>query len=79
MLKGRRYGNMVMAGSDPPFDDDPGLARRLLGGAVPAHIWNDAKVRAFAAGRRSATTRRPRPRPSPAHRRRLLRNCRFWA
>lgn len=50
MLKGRRYGNMIMAGSAVPFDDDPGLARRLLGGAVPAHIWNDAKVRAFAAG-----------------------------
>ena len=50
MLKGRRYGNMIMAGSDRPFDDDPGLARRLLGGAVPAHIWNDDKVRAFAAG-----------------------------
>ncbi len=50
MLKGRRYGNMVMAGSDLPFDGDPGLARRLLGGAVPAHIWHDAKVRAFAAG-----------------------------
>jgi len=41
---------MIMAGSDRPFDDDPGLARRLLGGAVPAHIWNDDKVRAFAAG-----------------------------
>jgi spermidine synthase len=52
MLKGRRYGNMVMAGSDEPFDNDPGLARRLLGGAVPAHIWSDAKVRAFAAGAR---------------------------
>lgn len=50
MLKGRRYGNMVMAGSHEPFDDDPQLARRLLGGAVPAHIWDDAKVRAFAAG-----------------------------
>lgn len=50
MLKGRRYGNMVMAGSDVPFGDDPQLARRLLGGAVPAHIWNDAQVRAFAAG-----------------------------
>ncbi|WP_346927732.1 fused MFS/spermidine synthase [uncultured Arthrobacter sp.] len=50
MLKGRRFGNMIMAGSDVPFDDDPGLARRLLGGAVPAHIWDDAKVRAFAAG-----------------------------
>ena len=50
MLKGRRYGNMIIAGSDLPFDDDPRLARRLLGGAVPAHIWDDAKVRAFAAG-----------------------------
>ncbi len=52
MLKGRRYGNMVMAGSDTPLDGDPQLARRLLGGAVPAHIWNDAQVRAFAAGSR---------------------------
>jgi spermidine synthase len=50
MLKGRRYGNMVMAGSDVPFGDDPQLARRLLGGADPAHLWNDAQVRAFAAG-----------------------------
>jgi spermidine synthase len=50
MLKGRRYGNMVMAGSDAPFEHDPKLARRLLGGAVPAHLWDDAQVRAFAAG-----------------------------
>lgn len=50
MLKGRRYGNMIMAGSDLPFDNDPALARRLLGGAVPAHIWHDAQVRTFAAG-----------------------------
>jgi len=50
MLKRRRYGNMVMAGSDVPFGNDPQLARRLLGGAVPAHLWDDAQVRAFAAG-----------------------------
>lgn len=50
MLKGRRYGNMIMAGSHEPFGDDPQLARKLLGGAVPAHIWNDAQVRAFAVG-----------------------------
>ncbi|MEO5313963.1 fused MFS/spermidine synthase [Pseudarthrobacter sp. CC12] len=50
MLKGRRYGNMVMAGSDVPFGDDPQLRRRLLGGAVPAHLWDDDQVRAFAAG-----------------------------
>lgn len=50
MLKGRRYGNMIMAGSHEPFGDHPQLARKLLGGAVPAHIWNDAQVRAFAVG-----------------------------
>lgn len=50
MLKGRRYGNMVMAGSDVPLRDDPQLRRRLLGGAVPAHLWDDAQVRAFAGG-----------------------------
>ena len=75
MLKGRRYGNMVMAGSDVPFDDDPGLARRLLGGAVPAHIWNDAKVRAFAAGAAGP----PRPENWWTRRRRLLRNGPFGA
>lgn len=67
MLKGRRYGNMVMAGSDVPFDHDPRLARRLLGGAVPAHIWDDAKVRAFAAGasvRHDLAAPDPEP-PSP--------------
>ena len=50
MLKGRRYGNMIIAGSDSPFAGHPSLPRTLLGGAVPAHLWDDAKVRAFAAG-----------------------------
>ncbi|KNH18413.1 spermidine synthase [Arthrobacter sp. ZBG10] len=62
MLKGRRYGNMVMAGSDTPFADDPRLVRRLLGGAVPAHLWDDAQVRAFAAG---APVRSDPPHPHP--------------
>jgi spermidine synthase len=62
MLKGRRYGNMVVAGSDLPLDGDPQLARRLLGGAVPAHLWNDAQVRAFAAG--SPVRHDP---PAPSH------------
>ena len=62
MLKGRRYGNMVMAGSDVPFGDDPQLRRRLLGGAVPAHLWDDAQVRAFAAG----TPVRHDPAPTPS-------------
>ena len=52
MLKGRRYGNIILAGSDVPFAEDPSLPRTLLGGAVPAHLWNDAKVRSFASGAR---------------------------
>lgn len=52
MLKGRRYGNIIIAGSDLPFAGHPSLPRTLLGGGVPAHLWDDAKVRAFAAGTR---------------------------
>ncbi|WP_207841279.1 spermidine synthase [Williamsia soli] len=48
MLKGRRYGNIVIAGSDVPFGDSPALTRNLLGG-VPAQVWLDPKVRSFAA------------------------------
>lgn len=50
MLKGRRYGNVIIAGSDAPLGDDPGLARELLGGGLPAQAWQDARVRSFAAG-----------------------------
>lgn len=50
MLKGRRYGNVIIAGSDAPLGDDPALARELLGGGVPAQLWQDTRVRAFAAG-----------------------------
>ncbi|GAB3271423.1 spermidine synthase [Arthrobacter pigmenti] len=50
MLKGRRYGNVIIAGSDVPIGDDPRLARQLLGGGVPAQLWDDARVRQFSAG-----------------------------
>ena len=50
MLKGRRYGNIIIAGADVPFAGEAGLPRRLLGGAVPAQLWDDAKVRGFARG-----------------------------
>ncbi|WP_427016165.1 spermidine synthase [Pseudarthrobacter sp. P1] len=49
MLKGRRYGNIIIAGSDAPLGQDPALPRTLLGGAMPAQLWDDAKVRQFAA------------------------------
>ncbi|MFC3298106.1 spermidine synthase [Arthrobacter agilis] len=55
MLKGRRYGNVIVAGSDAPLGDAPGLARELLGGGVPAHLWQDARVRSFAAGAQALT------------------------
>ncbi|MFZ3415446.1 spermidine synthase [Arthrobacter sp. 3Tela_A] len=50
MLKGRRYGNIIIAGSDIPFAEDASLPRTLLGGALPAQLWDDAKVRAFGRG-----------------------------
>ncbi|HSU70947.1 MAG TPA: fused MFS/spermidine synthase [Micrococcaceae bacterium] len=50
MLKGRRYGNIIIAGSDAPLAESPLLPRELLGGAVPAQLWDDAAVRRFALG-----------------------------
>ena len=52
MLKGRRSGNVIIAGSDAPLGDGAGLAWVLVGGAMPAQLWDDAKVRHFG---RSAT------------------------
>lgn len=48
MLKGRRYGNIVIAGSDVPIAVDPGLVRELLVGSVPATLWRDEQVRKFS-------------------------------
>lgn len=50
MLKGRRYGNVIIAASDAPLGEDPGLARELLGGGVPAHLWRDQQVTRFIGG-----------------------------
>lgn len=47
MLKGRRAGNVIIAGSDAPLGDGAGLPRVLLGGAMPAQLWDDARVRQF--------------------------------
>lgn len=48
MLKGRRAGNVIIAGSQAPIGDGAGLPRVLLGGAMPAQLWDDPKVRQFA-------------------------------
>jgi spermidine synthase len=55
MLKGRRYGNIIIAGSDAPLGGDPNLVRGLLGGGVPAHLWQDEQVRRFASGAQPLT------------------------
>jgi spermidine synthase len=47
MLKGRRRGNVIIAGSDAPIGG-AALTRDLLGGAVPAQLWEAARVREFA-------------------------------
>lgn len=52
MLKGRRYGNVVLIGSDRPVEATPKLTRSLLGGAMPAQFKNDAWARAFCSGAR---------------------------
>lgn len=50
MFKGRRFGNIIIAGSDTPLGDSDALIRELLKGAVPAQIKRDDDVRKFAAG-----------------------------
>ncbi|AZA11260.1 spermidine synthase [Corynebacterium gerontici] len=52
MLKGRRYGNIVLIGTDSPLPEGPALqriARELLGGAVPAHFKDKRWAEKFAA------------------------------
>ncbi len=48
MLKGRRYGNVIIAGSDAPVESTPALVRQLLAGAVPAQIRSGSQAIEFA-------------------------------
>ena len=58
MLKGRRYGNIILIGSRAEIRETPELTRRLLGGGVPAHFKGDSWARDMAA---SATPREDAP------------------
>src|SRR5699024_10719726 len=51
MLKGRRYGNIILiaSGTELPAAHQE-IASRLLGGAVPAHYKGPAWTNKFAAG-----------------------------
>ncbi len=56
MIKGRRRGNIILAGSQValPLDSDKravALSKRLLSGAVPAQYKDDSWLRKFAQGR----------------------------
>jgi len=65
MLKGRRYGNIILIGSDAelPADGSPAaaaMAKPLLSGAVPAHFRDESWTRQFFSGvlpRHDAVTR----------------------
>lgn len=48
MLKGRRYGNIVLLASDAELVEPP--VRELLGGGVPAQFKGDAWTRRFFSG-----------------------------
>ncbi|SDL67027.1 hypothetical protein SAMN04488535_0362 [Corynebacterium mycetoides] len=48
MLKGRRYGNIVLVGANQPIEASPQLTRALLQGAVPAQFKDDRWARALA-------------------------------
>jgi spermidine synthase len=50
-LNGRRYGNVVLAGSDAPLPE-AALVRRLASDAVPARLLGTDEVRAFVSGYR---------------------------
>ncbi|MBO9568398.1 MAG: fused MFS/spermidine synthase [Cellulomonas iranensis] len=62
LLRGRRYGNLVLVGTDDPsLLDDPGLDRTLRTLPVPARLLTDGETRVLA-GR--ATPRHDPPTPA---------------
>ena len=66
VLRGRRFGNVVVAGSDAPFDVAD-LARRAARAVGRARVLSGPAVRDFAGGARPVTdaTAREAPLPPP--------------
>lgn len=50
MLKGRRYGNIILLGASFPLETTPGLTKKLLSGAVPAHFKGEKWARSLWSG-----------------------------
>ncbi|MEJ8277714.1 spermidine synthase [Pseudonocardia spirodelae] len=64
VLRGRRFGNLVLAASDRELPV-PGVTRRAAGDPFPARVLDDAATRALAGGAAVVTdaTAAPSPRP----------------
>lgn len=67
VLKGRRFGNLVLAASAAPLPTQ-WLPRLMAAGPHPAKVAHGAELAAFAANARPATddTATPSPAPTPA-------------
>ncbi len=67
VLRGRRFGNIVVAGSDAPLPI-AALTRRAAGDPAPARVVADADLAAFAGSARPVTdaTAQPSPPPPPS-------------
>jgi spermidine synthase len=63
-LRGRRFGNVVLAGSDAPFDV-AGLSRRAARASGPARVLPGEQVQRFAGGARAVTDATAGDTPQP--------------
>src|SRR5262249_8672048 len=64
VLKGRRFGNLVLAASPRPLPL-AGLERRVAADPFPAKVVHGQDLTRFAAGARPITDARPEVSPAP--------------
>ncbi|MGF7234515.1 MAG: spermidine synthase [Frankia sp.] len=64
VLRGRRFGNVVLAASNAPLAV-AALTRRAAGDPAPARVVADADLAAFAGSARPVTDNTAQPSPSP--------------
>ena len=64
VLRGRRFGNLVLAASDGPLPVDP-LTRLAAADPWPARVLHGDELTRFAAGARPVTDADARPSPAP--------------
>lgn len=64
VLRGRRFGNVVLVGSEAPLPVDA-LARRCAADPFPARIWEGAELDRIAAGARPVQDGEAPPSPEP--------------